>query len=124
TGGSAQLRLTEDGEARPQTIPVAVRGAQLGARFVVKRPGGYRFVLGGGARPVQEADAHRIDIEPDRAPRVELYAPGGAELDVASTRRIELGYSLDDDYGLSELALVWKQGDAPEVRRAIPLRLA
>src|SRR5262249_38046180 len=58
------------------------------------------------------------EVEPDRAPRVELIAPAD-ELDVSSRRRVELAYSVDDDYGISEIALVWK-GNGKEERKVLP----
>ena len=38
---------------------------------------------------------------------------------MAGTRRVELAWSVDDDYGLGAVELVWKAGDAAEKRRAI-----
>ena len=70
------------------------------------------------ARRLREPDAHRIDIEPDRAPRVDLYAPADP-LEVAGPRRIELAYSIDDDYGLGDIELVWQVSDGPRQRRSI-----
>lgn len=121
TAGDASVVVEPDGE-RPEKHAAELRsGAWLRAEFLVRRAGGYRFVLGSGRRRVQEAEPRRIEIEPDRPPRVELYAPAGEPLEVAESRRIELGYSIDDDYGITGLELVWRQSSGKEGRRSIAL---
>ncbi len=120
----ARLLLEEDGqtgkpgEAKEQRAVEVKSGNALFASFVAKTPGGYRFVLEGAGRRVREPDAHRIDLEPDRAPRVDLYAPADS-LEVAGPRRVELAYSVDDDYGVGDLELVWRIGVEPEARRVV-----
>src|SRR5207248_325735 len=90
--------------------------------FTVGKPGGYRFsVQPPSGRPVREAEAHRIDVEPDRAPRVDLAAPAD-DLEVAGPRKVELAFSADDDYGLGDLELVWRAArddGAPEQRKLL-----
>jgi Domain of unknown function (DUF4175) len=118
----ARLVIDEDGapaSQQPEVAPVEVRaGGVLATHFVARKPGRYRFVLEGAGRRVREPDTHRIDLEPDRAPRVDLYAPA-ENLEVAGPRRVEIGWSIDDDYGLGDVELVWRIGSAPEARRVI-----
>jgi len=114
----AQLVIDEDGRDAPEVRPVEVRGRELESSFTVRKPGSYRLVVSGAGRRVREPEAHRIDVEPDRPPRVDLYAPSES-LEVAGPRRVELGWSVDDDYGLGEIQLVWKAGTQPEARRTI-----
>jgi hypothetical protein len=114
---AAVLQLALE-NAPPEERAVDVRAEELTARFEVRVRGEYRFVLGAGAPRRREPEAHRIDLEPDRAPRVELYAPADP-LEVAGPRRVELAYSVDDDYGLGAIELVWKAGDAPEARKLV-----
>ena len=109
----------EGGEA--YELPVELHDGRLLAALEVRTRGTWRFVLGGGAHRLAEPEAHRIDLEPDRPPRVDLYAPGDP-LEVAGPRRVELAWSVDDDYGLGAIELVWKAGDAPEKRRTIEAR--
>jgi hypothetical protein len=112
---SASLVFEEGGKE----LPLAVRGRALSGSFRVDRPGSFRFRLvapGGTARI--EAEPHRVEVEADRAPRVELYAPAD-ELEVSSQRRIELGYTVDDDYGISEVALVYRSASGREGRRSL-----
>jgi hypothetical protein len=105
---------------RGDPIPLVVNERRLTAQLTVDKPAAFRFELTppSGA-PFVETDPHRIDVEPDRAPRVELFAPAD-ELDVSSRRRIELAYSIEDDYGISEIALVWKAEGDKEQRKILP----
>jgi uncharacterized protein DUF4175 len=102
-----------------EDMPLAIEGRTLRGQLQVDKPRQFRFVLTPpkGGRPLVEANAHRIDVEPDRAPRVELIAPAD-ELDVSARRRVELAYNIDDDYGIGEIALVWK-GNGKEERKLL-----
>lgn len=113
---AARLELEADG-VRLEPIDARVEGGVVSARFVVRKPGTWRFVLD-GPRRLKEPEAHRIDLEFDRPPRVDLYAPAD-HLEVTGPRRIELAYSLDDDFGLGAVELVWRTGDGPPQRKAI-----
>ena len=121
-GGDASLLLESESEPARE-LPVQVRDGHLSTVVEVRARGSWRFIIGSGSRRVREPEAHRIDLEPDRAPRVDLYAPADP-LEVAGPRRIELAWSLDDDYGLGAIELVWKAGDAPEQRRTIEAKPA
>lgn len=101
-------------------VPMRVDGRKLHGQFTVDKAVAYRFHLTPArGEPRVEAEPHRIEIETDRAPRVELIAPAD-ELDVSSRRRIELGYSVEDDYGIGEIALVWKEQGGKEERKILP----
>jgi hypothetical protein len=117
TRGAAELAVSEDGRA-PEMRPVEVSGQSLKASFTMKRAGSFRFVLGGGLRRLREPQAHRVEIDPDRPPRVDLYTPGDP-LEVAGPRRVELAYSIDDDYGLHDVDLVWSVGESAETRKKV-----
>jgi hypothetical protein len=109
------LELDPGTSAAPATAPepqVAVEEGRLAARFTVTGPGAYRFLLHTEADvALREADAHRITIEVDRPPRVDLRAPAD-DLEVTQPRsRIELAYSAEDDHGLGPLELVWRIDD-------------
>jgi hypothetical protein len=120
--GSAELVVTEDGKSS-HNRPVEVKGQALSTSFTVKRAGSFRFVLGGGLRKIREPNEHRVEIDPDRPPRVDLYTPGDP-LELAGPRRIELAYSVDDDYGLGDLELVWRVQDGPEAKKLVLARPA
>jgi hypothetical protein len=115
--GAAELIVSEDGGGVTHRA-VSVEGQQLKTSFTVKHSGSFRFILGGGMRRLREPNEHRVEIDPDRAPRVDLYTPGDP-LELAGPRRIELAYSLDDDYGLGDGDLVWQVNDGPEARKTV-----
>lgn len=109
-----QITSAPDAPAEGDAPPLLVAG------FVASQPGGsYYFQVERGHRdPVREPVAHRIDIETDRPPRVDLFAPA-PDLEVTGTRRIELAYSAEDDLGLGEIDLVYRVGDGPEKHRRL-----
>src|SRR5262249_5986838 len=89
------------------------------ARSRVDAPASYRFVLDvAGGRHLREPIAHKIDVDPDHAPKVEMFAPA-EDLEVDGPKIVELGFTAEDDYGLSEIALVWQSGSGPEQRKVI-----
>ena len=91
----------------------------LAASFTVQRAGLYYFVIDRTPHDsVRESAGHRIDIEADHPPRIDLFAPA-AELEVTGTRRIELAYSAEDDFGLGEIDLVYRIGNTPERRKRL-----
>jgi hypothetical protein len=125
----AQL-VIETEDQPPVTRPVQiVRGEAerkagaahplLLSSFVVQRPGRYTFVIeqAQGVR-VREAEGHRIEVEADRPPRIDLFVPA-EDLEISGTRRVELAYSAEDDLGLGEIDLVWSTGGGPERRKRI-----
>jgi uncharacterized protein DUF4175 len=117
---AAKARIVLDTASQKGTaIPMTVEGRLLRASLKVDRPAQYRFLLAPAVgTPLVEAEPHRVEIEPDRAPRVELIAPA-EELDVSSQRRVELAYSIDDDYGISSITLVWRGPDGKDQRRSL-----
>jgi len=125
----AQLMLQTAGQKEIQTLPVQIvrpeqqAGAHhhplLVASFTTKQPGSYYFLIDRAYQDaVRERDPHRIDIEPDQPPRIDLFAPAG-ELEVTGTRRIELGYVAEDDLGLGDIDLVYKIGGTGERRKRV-----
>jgi hypothetical protein len=116
-GGDAVLALEAEGQPARELV-VETRDGRLVVSFEVRARGSWRFLLGDGARRLREPEAHAIDLEPDRAPRVDLYAPADP-LQVSGPRRVELAWSVDDDYGLGPIELVWKVGEGAEQRRPV-----
>lgn len=108
------------GETAPTEQRLDVDGRTLRTLFKVDKPRQFRFMLQPPeGRALLETEPHRIEVEPDRAPRVELVAPAD-QLDVSSRRRVELAYNVDDDYGISEIALVWKSPGGKDERKILP----
>jgi hypothetical protein len=90
----------------PSELAMAVDGRQLHARFTVAEAADYRFYLRSKTGSIREEHPHKIALEDDATPTVELYAPAD-ELDVEDRKRVELAYTAEDDYGIAEIALVW-----------------
>lgn len=103
-----ELGAHESDATVPAPVEMTVAGDRLSASFTVTAAGAYRFLLEDGRSSRVEARPHRIELEPDRAPVVELYAPA-EELDVTSLKRVELAYIAEDDYGIDKVELVWSQ---------------
>jgi hypothetical protein len=120
---SARIVFEELDGREVEQAPLALDGRILRGSFMVDKPRQFRFELTPPAsgRPIIEAEPHRVEIEADRPPRVELIAPA-EELDVADRRRIELAYDIDDDFGISEIALVWKGAGKTERKVLAPPR--
>jgi hypothetical protein len=117
---AASAAIVIDGQKKP--IPMGVKGGRVHGSFLLDAPMTYRFQLTPPrGRAEIEADAHKIEIEQDRAPRVELVAPAD-DLEVSDRKRIELGYSVEDDYGLTQLELVWQPSGGREERKKIATR--
>jgi hypothetical protein len=91
----------------------------LQATAIITRPGGYRIEVQddlGFAN--QDNLSYRIDIVPDAAPQIDLLAPE-PELEIDEGRVITLEYEARDDFGLKELALVYRAGPLGEKRLVI-----
>ena len=110
----ALLLLGDSGEGGE--IPVAVAAGKLSAGLVVNEDNSYRVwlspLLG---RPVRETRPHRIVVEADRPPEVDIMAPAD-RLELAAPRPVEVGYSARDDYGLARIDLVYRVNNGPEQR--------
>ena len=107
--------LHERGDQPAETIPLVAIDGGLAAELVVTDAARYRFqVEDARGRRTVEAISHAIELEPDLAPTVELYAPGD-DLDVTNMKRIELAYVAEDDFGVAKVELVWEiAGGKPE----------
>jgi hypothetical protein len=89
------------------------------SNFTVSKAGSYHFVFERRRNDkVRENEGHRIEVESDHPPRIDLFAPGD-DLELSGTRRVELAYSAEDDHGLGEIDLVFRVGDKPERRKRI-----
>jgi hypothetical protein len=119
---AAWVAFGDEGERARDDLELAVDGRNLRGEFEVREPVKYRFLLASAAGKKRvESTTRAIEIEPDREPVVELYAPAD-ELDVSGLKRIELAYVAEDDYGLTRAELVF--ASAGEKPRRKPLDLA
>jgi len=103
--------------------PLEVQGErQLSGSFVVEAGGHYAFVFQDDAgREVARGPDLPITVEADAAPQVTLRAPE-QELEVDPGQEVELRWDVRDDYGLTGLALVYREpGASEETRVKLPL---
>jgi hypothetical protein len=101
-------------------LPLMVRpDGLLQATAIITKPGGYRVQVQddlGFAN--QDNLSYRIDVIPDTAPQIDLLAPE-PELEIEEGRVITLEYEARDDFGVRELALVYRAGPFGEKRLVI-----
>jgi len=110
----AMLLLGESGESGE--IPATLAAGKLSAGLLVNQDNSYRIWLSPlFGRPVRETRPHRIVVEADRPPEVDIMAPAD-RLELAAPRPVEVGYSARDDYGLSRIELVYRVNNGPEQR--------
>jgi hypothetical protein len=101
-------------------LPLMVRSdGLLQATALITRPGGYRIeVQDNLGFANQDHLSYRIDVLPDAVPQIDLLAPE-PELEINEGRVIALEYEARDDFGLRELALVYRAGPLGEKRLVI-----
>jgi hypothetical protein len=101
-------------------LPLTVRqDGSLQATAVITKPGGYRVqVQDGLGFTNQEHLSYRIDVIPDEAPQIDLLAPE-PDLEIEEGQVISLEYEARDDFGVRELALVYRAGAFGDKRLVI-----
>ncbi len=113
----ALFLLGEQGEAGER--PVVISKGVLSSSLTITENQVYRVwlspLLG---RPVREARGHRIVVEADQPPRVEIFGPAD-RLQLATPKPIEVGYAASDDFGLGDVDLVWRADDGVEQRQRL-----
>jgi hypothetical protein len=90
---------------------------QLSGTFTLTQPGQWslRFADARG-RTLAQGPARPIEIVADQGPQVTIDAPKQAVLEVDPQGRVQIGWSAADDYGLTEVSLVWQRAGAKEER--------
>lgn len=122
---SAELRVIDESnpDAKERVVPLVVsNGKHLLGELIVEKTERYRFVLRSAFSTAQkERKGHSIVALEDRAPKITLEAPL-ADVELKDTGRVLFRYECEDDFGLRELAFVYKVGHGEEKR--VPLNLA
>jgi hypothetical protein len=105
-----------------EALPLKVEGGrELSGSFVAKKTGHYRFVFyGKSSKPSKVGPDIPLTVEVDAPPQVALLTPA-AELEVDPGQQVQLKFEATDDYGLGEVALVFRTpGAAQETRVPLP----
>ena len=101
-------------------LPLKVTGARsLSGKLVVDRGGTYHFrFLDPQGATVAEGAPHAITVRPDGYPHVQLSVVGHDEdqIEVRDQDHLNLSWHASDDFGLTELALVYRIQGAKEKR--------
>ena len=94
--------------AEGEKIKAEQKGKLFFARLSISDSGGYRFGGEDGSGKIWAEPAfHKIQALPDRAPEIHLLVPE-QDLEVQLDQEILLKFRASDDYGLSEVWLVFK----------------
>src|SRR5229473_3386132 len=90
---------------------------QLSGTFVLSQPGQWslRFADERG-RSIAEGPPRPIEIVADAAPQVTIDAPAEKMLEVDPQGRVQLAWSATDDYGLTQVSLVYQLAGGKEER--------
>jgi len=111
----AQLVLN-DGTVVPLRVD---HGRDLSGSLVLRATGTYAVVFTGrGGREAARGPDFPITVEPDTPPQVSILIPG-PELEVDPDQEVLLRWEASDDYGLSDLALVWTGPDGQPQRQKL-----
>lgn len=105
-----------------QALPLQVENQRdLSGSFVASKTGHYHFTFyGKRARPIAVGPDIAVNVEADKPPEVSLLTPA-SELEVDPGDKVALKFEAKDDYGLGELALVFRTpGSQQETRVPLP----
>ncbi|MBI5548419.1 MAG: DUF4175 family protein [Deltaproteobacteria bacterium] len=100
-------------------LPLQVQGRALSGSLLVDVPGSYRFrFLDARGRTLVEGPPIPIAVEEDQRPKANIVVPMG-DVEVDPKSRVTIRYEADDDFGLSEVALLFKLPGATKPERLV-----
>lgn len=101
-------------------VPLRVEhGRDLSGSLVLQAPGTYAVVFTGRTgREVARGPEFPLTVEPDGPPQASILLPG-AELEVDPDQEVLLRWEASDDYGLSDVALVWTDPEGQAHRQKL-----
>ena len=102
------------------TVPLRVEhGRDLSGSLVLQATGTYGLVFAGrGGREIARGPDFPLTVEPDAPPQAAVLLPG-SELEVDPDQEVLLRWEASDDYGLSDVALVWTGPDGESHRQKL-----
>ncbi len=114
----AESKRAASPPAKRYALSVANRRG-LSGRFPIEEGGSYRFrFLDGRGKLLAEGPPIPIAIEPDGSPEARITAPD-REIEVDAGAVVRIDWQAEDDFGLSEVALVVKSPGGEERRRVL-----
>jgi hypothetical protein len=99
-----------------QKVPLQVaQQRELTGRLVLKQSGNYHFQFESShGKVVAEGPDTTVTVQPDNPPQVNLLSPA-EEIEVSPKQPVTIEYDAQDDYGITDLALVYRiAGDSTE----------
>ena len=101
-------------------LPLEVKqGRDLAGSLLIESPGSYRFRLVGARGAVlAEGPPIPIAVEEDQRPKATIVAPM-AEVEVDPRSRVKIRFEAEDDFGLAEIALLFKLPGASKAERVM-----
>jgi hypothetical protein len=116
-----RAELVISGAPADQTLPLKVEGKrELSGSFIAKKTGRYHFVFySQRTKPIAVGPDIPLNVEPDASPKVQLLTPA-TELEVDPGQKVTLKYEASDDYGLEEVALMFRTPSSQQETR-VPL---
>jgi len=101
-------------------VPLRVEhGRDLSGSLVLQSTGTYVMVFTGrSGRETARGPDFALTVEPDAPPQVSILLPG-PELEVDPEQEVLLRWEAADDYGLSDVALVWTGTDGQSHRQKL-----
>src|SRR6266446_1792128 len=93
---------------------------QLAGTFQLTQAGQWslRFTDARG-RTIAQGPSRPIEIIADQGPQVSIDAPKQAVLEVDPQGQVQIGWSAADDYGLTQISLVWQRAGGKEERAVL-----
>ena len=107
----ATLVLQEKQQAPRRVTLTPDRDGQVTGSFTVQQRGVYWFELESRAgRRMEDPVRRRVDMELDAFPRITLFGPRSG-LEIRARSKVEVGFTADDDHGLSRVTLIYQVQD-------------
>lgn len=119
---AAQQENTKDADAQDARIPMSVHGGDLIDLHVLADTAQhlqFGFVTASG-KEVMDWNTVQIRIVEDKTPEIRLVEPS-EDLEVVAGDVVEFSYDVRDDYGISEVNLVWYFKGREQDATRIPL---
>ncbi len=100
-------------------VPLTVKERQLQGSLVLQAPGHYHVVFLDGTKVVAEGPDLPIQVEVDSPPQPRILSPADGLEVQGDALKVSVRFEVSDDYGVSQLALVYRVQSGKEQRVAL-----